>query len=558
MPESDAATLPPPSQRPERWLGNASILIVTQLVAKVLGTVLTIVAARTLGVADYGLYMFALTFGGIFGLIAAFGLPQLITRQVARDTENTGEVLGAVLLVEAILSLAALLVMAAVLLLLDYSTQRLWIVLLAGSTMLLNAILGVITAFYRGHQRMGLEAAVRLLLSALNLGLSLAVLLAGLGIVALATVQLAVFVAVVLLAIALAARKLARPRFTGARQLYRGLLKAARPFAVASVFIFIYDGTAVIFLSLMKGDEATGLYAGAWNFVRFFGILPAGLVGAALPAMSQLWKTSPSEWHVVYRRTLKYLLIMGLPIAIGLSLVSRDLVVLVLGDAYAGAAPVLSLGAWLILVEFLNHGFTNALISTDREATFLRIIGLALAFNLLANLFLVGRWGAIGAAGASLLTEILILIVQVYVLSITLMAPQAARTGSRKSPETWSGDFRPQRFAKIRSIVFPGPGRSINGVVPDLVSTLFKPMLAAAAMGAVVLAMNSTEARSLVATVAVAVVVYGVALLVLRVFEPDEIDQARALVGRFLAECRSIAKRTYRLGARAARSQGLQ
>ena len=214
MPESDAATLPPPSQRPERWLGNASILIVTQLVAKVLGTVLTIVAARTLGVADYGLYMFALTFGGIFGLIAAFGLPQLITRQVARDTENTGEVLGAVLLVEAILSLAALLVMAAVLLLLDYSTQRLWIVLLAGSTMLLNAILGVITAFYRGHQRMGLEAAVRLLLSALNLGLSLAVLLAGLGIVALATVQLAVFVAVVLLAIALAARKLARPRFT--------------------------------------------------------------------------------------------------------------------------------------------------------------------------------------------------------------------------------------------------------------------------------------------------------------------------------------------------------
>ena len=144
-----------------RIFGNAGILVGTQVISKVFGAVLAIVAARLLGVADYGLYMFATTFGMIFGLLTAFGLTQLVTREVARDVSRTGQTLGTVLILEAVLTFVTVLAMVVTLRVLNYPSDRLWIVVIIGSTMVLNSVLNVITAFFRAHQRMELEAVTR-------------------------------------------------------------------------------------------------------------------------------------------------------------------------------------------------------------------------------------------------------------------------------------------------------------------------------------------------------------------------------------------------------------
>lgn len=464
-----------------RVFGNAGILVGAQVVSKLLGAVLVIVAARLLGVADYGLYTFAITFGLIFGLLAAFGLAQFVTREVARDLSRTGQTLGSILVLEAALTVVTALAMVITLRVLRYPSDRLWIVLIVGLTMVLNSVLNVITAFFRAHQRMELEAATRIAFSVLNLALSLAVLLAGYGIMPLALVQLAAFIAALALAVFLVGRHLARPVFSPHWRVYRRLLLAGLPFALSSIFIFVYDGTATIFLSLFHGDFVTGLYSGAANFVRIFGILPASLVAAVLPAMSQLWPGSSSAWLTLFRRSLKYLLIAALPVAVGLALVSEELVLLVLGQEYAGSASILRLVAWLIIFVFLNHGLTTGLISIDRERTYLRIVGLALVVNGVANLLLIPGWAAQGAVASSLLTEGMILVVQVFVLSKA-------------------------------------------GLSTRLTRLALKPLASVAIMAAAVILVREL---GLAAEILVGSAVYIGAILALRAFEADEIEQAR-------------------------------
>jgi O-antigen/teichoic acid export membrane protein len=475
-----------------RIIGNTATLFSAQVVSKVLGAIVTIIAARRLGAEDYGLYIFATTFGYVFAVVVAFGLPRLITRDVARDLEKTPTVLGRVLALEVTFTTLAVLGMLGVVLALGYSPYRALVVTVAGTSMVLAAVLDVVVAFFRAHQRMQFEALLRVSLSILNLGLSLAVIFAGYGVLALAVVQLGAFVLVLIMGVILAAGKLGRPIFSADWPAYRRLLLSAVPFALSTFFIFIYDGTTAIFLSFMKGDLATGLYSGAANFIRIFGILPASLVAAFLPAMAQLGQTSALGWRTLFQRLLRYLLIMALPIAVGLTMLSNEIVLLVLGQGYAASAGILRMAAWVVVLVFLNHGLSNALISIDREKSFLSAVGAAVVVNLVANLTLIPRWGAYGAVGASLLTEGLMCAAQSYAL--------------RKA------------------------GAKFLGLVPTV-----KPLLSVGLMAAAVhLAQvelgpsRATGWAGLIGLVVLGGMVYLAALFALRSFDSDEIELLRS------------------------------
>jgi len=464
-----------------RILNNAAILLATQVITKFLGTVFTIIIARELGVADYGLWVFATSLGYVFGMIVAFGFPRLITREVARDLGRTSDILGRVLGLEVVFSSLAMIALAVTVLALHFPPERAWIVSFGGAAMVLNAMLDVTTAFFRAHQRMGLEGAVRITLSLLNIGLGVAVLFAGRGLPALAVTQLAAFTLAVFMSFVFIQRRLARPSFPTDWRMYRGFLVAAVPFALSGFFAYLYDGTSVLFLYFMEGDLETGLYSAATNFIRVFGILPASLVAAFLPAMALFSRTSPGEWNALYRRSLKYLLIMALPISVGLALISNDVVSLVLGKAYADSAPILQMAAWVIIPVFLNPGCSNALISMNREKSLLKVVGLAMVFNLVANPVLISRWGAYGAVGASLLTEGLILAILLNILR---------RAGARLT-------------------------------VPELV---VKPVLSVGLMAG---AVSLGHRFGLIGMISLGAVVYVAALFALRTFDVEELGSLR-------------------------------
>jgi O-antigen/teichoic acid export membrane protein len=397
--------------------GNTSILIATRVLTKAIGTVFTIVVARKLGIEDYGLYVFANSLGGMFGMAAVFGLPRLITRVVAREMDRTGETLANIIILESALLTLAVTGMVSTILLLGYSGHRLWIVIIGGSGALLVALLDINAAFFRAHRRMDLEALMRIPLSSLNLILGVAVLLAGLGILGLVVVQWIIYAFILVSGFILAMRKLGRPSFSLDLPAYRTLLTRAFPFALSTVFVHVYQSVAMILLPILGGDEITGLYAGAKNFLAVFGVLPISLTGSFFPVMSQLWETSYDDWRFTCQRSLKYLLIMALPIVVGLSMIGEQVTLLVLGDEFAESGLILQTMAFWIILAFLNAGLSNALLSVDREKTHMRIVGVLMVVNVGANLALIPFWGAYGAVAASLLTEGLMLLTQSYVLS---------------------------------------------------------------------------------------------------------------------------------------------
>jgi len=117
-----------------------------------------------------------------------------------------------------------------------------------------------------------------------------------------------------------------------------------------------------------------------------------------LPALSKLAQNARDTSFYLYGKIFKYFLIASLPIAVITSLLSRPLMVLLFGPDYADGAPALSIMAWMVVFMFLNFLFKYMLTALGKQ----RYETISLAVSLIVHgglgIWLIPRWGATGAA----------------------------------------------------------------------------------------------------------------------------------------------------------------
>jgi O-antigen/teichoic acid export membrane protein len=88
----------------------------------------------------------------------------------------------------------------------------------------------------------------------------------------------------------------------------------------------------------------------------------------------------------------------------------------VYGSHYAYAAPAFAVLSLALPLFFLNYALTHQVIGWDGQRAYLLIVILALAGNVAANVLLVPSRGILGAAIATVLTEIIVTAGCVYAL----------------------------------------------------------------------------------------------------------------------------------------------
>ena len=82
---------------------NMSWLLVSQIVASICGFIWTILIARYLGVNEYGVLGFALSFTGLMAIAVDFGISTHIVREIATDNSIAAKYIGNALPLKSIL-----------------------------------------------------------------------------------------------------------------------------------------------------------------------------------------------------------------------------------------------------------------------------------------------------------------------------------------------------------------------------------------------------------------------------------------------------------------------
>ena len=394
---------------------NAMALVATQLVTKALNLAVAVLLVRWLGAEELGRYAYVLAFCFPFGALADFGVGTLCIREASAHPERAGEIVATARRLAGRLSLAAVLVMMVVAVAIAHESDVLAAIALAGLASVLSALTLPYVVLLTAREQMRRLSLHRMVGAVMGGLVTLAVLLAGGGLVALLGGALGV--SALMLAVA---RALAGPARAERGALEAGgvvaMARTALPFGLLMTGFALYYRIDMVMIEWMIGPREVGFYAAAYRFLDVVIVLAASLSGPLFPRLSAVARARPQEARRLLEDAWRPLLALGLPLSIGACALAGPLVTTLFGVAFADSAPLLRVLICGTLPLFWSNLAGHALIAAHRVWPLVAVYAASAAVNVGLNLLLIPRYGAAGAAVATLVCEWLNLAVMIVLV----------------------------------------------------------------------------------------------------------------------------------------------
>jgi O-antigen/teichoic acid export membrane protein len=383
---------------------------------------LLLVAGRSLGTADYGVFTFAIGLATLAEVFMDFGLHQITVRAIARDASEAGHVLQTSLWLKALPGLATIAVfgLAACVLRSDPTVRLVCLVMLASAAMrsYLMTAKGVLLGLEAFGNDAIITAADRALLFA---GCGWA-LWAGASVVQLSLVFLLVRIVSAIGAVWVARRHVGPGQVD--RALGRRLSVEALPIGLSMLVVNMYMRIDGVMLGTMMGDTATGLYGAACNLYEGLTYAAAVISSVLAPRLSRLWAEAPSDYRALAFRGLAGSFALALVIAV-FAWPLADLGMAVFGPEFAPATTSLRLLLVGLPFVYLTWVLHAAAIAAHRTRALLVVTSVGTVLNVGLNLFLIPRYSYNGASVATVITEIFAVAALAYGLRSAFQKPSS-------------------------------------------------------------------------------------------------------------------------------------
>lgn len=452
-------------------LKNFASLMTSTVIARLLTLVIVIIIARYLGKEQFGIYAAAQAFVGMFVIVFGFGAEFGFVYEGSKNKDVIGWFLGSGIILKLLLGFISFFIILFIAHLLGYTDLHVGVITIFVFIWFFITFQNFLSGVFQIHQRMEFKAIVDMGRELLFLITLLVVIRLGYNIYFVAGAKLVSNILLLILAIVLVF-KFTKPVF---KDLKLGhVIKSSYLFALSGVFYMIYFQIDTVMLSLMRTPGETGIYAAAYKLPVSAFLISRIIATVTRPAMFERESRDRDTLKKMYFLRTKYLVILGLLGGISLWFLRNQIISFIYGTEFAEAAIVLSILAWFIPIRFISI-VSGDIITTMAKQNIRTIIqGITAAINIVLNVILIPRYGLYGAAWSTLCSELFLLI------AYTLLAAK---------------------------LFVPLP----------LMSTFFKPLLAAVIMSAIILSFNTYWVISF----ALGVIVYFALLYAFGVFKND-------------------------------------
>lgn len=397
-------------------LKNMSWVMISQILASILGFLWTIFIARYLGVSKYGIIGFATSIVGLFSITLDLGVTSYIVRQIATDNATAQKNLGNVFPLKCLLSIGTFVLLLIVLILLRCDELTITITLLFMINGIIQAIINTINGSFQAFEKMKYQGIGNTLLNVLLFLFILISIYTDLGIMGI-TISYITANAIGLIYEYYAFNKhIITPKFEFDRNYCKNLIKSSIPFAITSILFSIYYSIDIVMLNSIVGSYATGLYNATFKLISVVTIFYGIYASVIFPVMSKLYKNDEKLLVISYEKSIKYLMLVIIPIAVATFFYSSDIMVFIYGHKYDEASSILVILIWTACLLFANGAGNTLLNSSHKEVSVTKIYSIAAIFNIILNFILIPYLSYIGAAITTVLSDILILIIQKYTI----------------------------------------------------------------------------------------------------------------------------------------------
>lgn len=388
------------------------------------GIILLPLLAKNLGVYGYGIWSLINTTISLISLVAVMGLGSTMIRFLAAEKSDESlrekffSIFYVVLLSASILSALLFLYSEQFAITIFKDSSSNIYIKVASFGIIFESLLQISLTYFTAVQKINKLAILKLSSVILNILLVLAVLYVGYHLLAvlIATVVAKAIIFMVAIIDIIKTIKFESPRRDNQIFTY---LSFGLPLILVSGFSWIVQSSDRYVIAYFLDPSSVGSYSAAYALGSLTAIFahPIGLI--LYPTVSKAYddgNLSAVEFYI--RNSFKYYLILAIPSAFGLSLLSGHLLLLLGNEDFVNASIIVPFIAFgLILWRGFSIIAERVLTLVKRTVLIAGSLGVASFLNIILNMLLIPKFYLLGAAVATFVSCLWLAIVTALVLT---------------------------------------------------------------------------------------------------------------------------------------------
>ncbi len=383
---------------------NAKWIVICKILQSLLQLAVGMLSARFLGPSNYGLIKYAASVVAFAMPLMKLGLDATLVHELVEHPEKEGEIIGTSLLMNFVSGLVCMGGVFAFSSVMNAGEKETIIVCVLYSFSLVFAALEMIQYWFQYKLMSKYSSLVMLGVYFIVSAYKIFLLATEKSVYWFAVTNSVEFGLVAILLVAIYLKKGGNLRFSIKTGI--SMLGKSRHFIVASMMVVIIQNTDHVMLTKIAGKAENGFYSAAITCTIIAQFVFTAIIDSFRPVILENKKENSPEYELNVSRLYCITQYLSLAQSIVFTVFAELIVSILYGAEYAATVPVLRILIWYFSFSIMGV-VRNVWIVAEQKQKYLWIINLTgVLLNITLNAILIPRFGACGAAVASLATQI--------------------------------------------------------------------------------------------------------------------------------------------------------
>ena len=386
---------------------NSGWLIGGKIAQMVISLFVSLLTARYLGPANYGLINYASSYIAFFTAFCTLGINSLLVKEFVDKPEDEGMVIGTTLVLRAISSILSAISIIAIVSVVDRDEPTTILVVALCSLGLIFTVFNTFNYWFQRHLKAKYTAIATFVAYAITAAYRLILVLSGQSVVWFALATSVDYICVAILLIWFYKKHNGQGmRFSW--NYGKELLSRSKHFILSGLMVAIYGQTDKLMLKQMLDLSETGFYSTATTINNMWVFVLAAVVDSMYPSVMEAHKSGDNELFKKKNRQLYAIVFyISIGVAVLFNIFSELVIWILYGKDYMPSAMPLRIISWYTAFSYLGVARNAWIVCKNKQHHLIKLYAAAAIGNVALNYLLIPIWGASGAALASLAAQVL-------------------------------------------------------------------------------------------------------------------------------------------------------
>ncbi|MBN1777134.1 MAG: flippase [Clostridiales bacterium] len=384
---------------------NAAWLISGRIVQSLMALVVGALTARYLGPSNFGSINYAASLTAFIAPALYLGLNATLVHELVKRPKREGEVMGTSLVIGAAASFVCFIGVCAFAFFVNASETEIIIVCCLYSVGLLFQA-GDMLHFWFQAKLQSKYFAISTLIAYTAVSAYRVILLITHQSVYWFALSAVIDHGVIALVLFITYRRRGGARLSFSKTVAGELFQKSKHYILPALMVSIFAQTDKLMLKWMIGQEVVGYYSTAVAICGLSSIVCAAVINSFRPVIFENKEKSAAAYEGGVTQLYSVIIYISIAQCAGIMLLNDELVSLLYGANYAPAAPVILVLVWYTGFSYLGAVRNIWMLGENKQKLLWKINLSGVMCNIALNLLLIPLWGTLGAAAASLVTQL--------------------------------------------------------------------------------------------------------------------------------------------------------